>query len=580
MANSVSLEIREPHSDYHQLPETWHPVLKRVYAARGVRSQNDIDYRLQGMASPTNLGGLVEASNILATSIREDQRILICGDFDADGATSCALCVRALRSMGAKHVDYRVPDRFIFGYGLSAEFVESIYDLKADVIVTVDNGISSVDGVALAESKGIKVIVTDHHLPGEVLPPASALVNPNLPGDTFISKNLAGVGVAFYLMAGVRKRLKELDWFVNRAQPNLADYLDLVALGTVADLVILDYNNRLLVEQGLMRIRAGKASAGIQALIEVSLRNSRLLSSQDLGFSLGPRINAAGRLDDISVGVECLITDNPQRAQQIAEQLNSLNIERRDMQLEMQKQADHLLEGLEYKLQNDQKLSAISLFDAQWHQGIVGLLASKIKDKAHRPVFAFAPDSNASDTLKGSGRSIKGLHLRDVLADMNRLDPDLMIKFGGHAMAAGLSIKHNKLEVFKSLFEQCVTAAMAGKSMDGVIETDGKLNSQDINLDLAEQFQSAGPWGQGFPEPCFHGQFKLIEQRIVGGRHLKLVLQASDGGGYVDAIAFNRHPEELPEGQVPLHIVYHLQVNEFRNKRTLQLLITHMLHSL
>ncbi len=490
---------------------------------------------------------------------------MVVGDFDADGATSTALTVLALRSMGCSNVQYLVPNRFEDGYGLSPEVVEQARARGAEMILTVDNGISSHAGVALAHQHGIAVLVTDHHLPGETLPDADAIVNPNLPDCHFPSRSLAGVGVAFYLMMALRAHLRTQGWFgVTRSEPNLADLLDLVALGTVADVVPLDANNRILVWQGLSRIRAGKCRPGIKALLEIANRDARQLAASDLGFALGPRLNAAGRLDDMSVGVALLLTDDLSQSRMLASELDALNQMRKEIEQGMQSEALALCQKLENE-QTDLPLG-LAFYHPEWHQGVVGILASRLKERFHRPVIAFAPAGDGM--LKGSGRSIAGLHLRDALERLDTLHPGLMQKFGGHAMAAGLSLEEARYDEFRQRFADLVGEWLAHDALpilQGVIWSDGALQPAEFSLQTAEVLRDAGPWGQSFPEPAFDGRFRLLQQRLVGERHLKVMVEPLEGGPLIDGIAFNVDTTLWPDSSVrQVELAYRLDINEYR----------------
>ncbi|MFT5118622.1 MAG: single-stranded-DNA-specific exonuclease, partial [Kiritimatiellia bacterium] len=498
------------------------PLLQRIYSARNACCDGDVDYRLKNIEQPYSLKGLIDATDLLVLAMREQQRVLIVGDFDADGATSCALSILALKAMGLQQVNFLVPNRFEYGYGLTPEIVDVAKEYQPDLIVTVDNGIASVDGVAHAKSLGFKVIVTDHHLPPNVLPAADAIVNPNQQGCEFPSKNLAGVGVIFYLLSALRSRLRQLNWFVEQTivEPNMASYLDLVALGTVADVVPLDRNNRTLVHQGIQRVKAGKARPGILALLEVAGKNYQRLTSQDFGFIVGPRLNAAGRLDDISLGIQCLLTDDAALARELAAQMDGLNRERRSIEASMQAEALASLNTLTF---DESELPwGLCLLEENWHQGVVGILASRIKDKYHRPVIAFAEVDD--DTIKGSARSIPGLHIRDALDMIATQNPEILQKFGGHAMAAGLSIERKNFTRFAQLFDQVVRGLLTQDLLQEILLTDGELSTREISLHNAHALAAAGPWGQQFPEPIFNGCFNLMSQRIVGEKHLKMTL--------------------------------------------------------
>lgn len=557
------------------LPDDIHPVLKRIYAARDIKTADDLNYSLQMLLPFEDLSNIQEAVALLADAIKNNKRILIVADFDADGATSCVVGLQGLRQMGATDVVYVVPNRFQFGYGLSPEIVEVAAKMQPDLLVTVDNGISSVEGVQLARDKGIDVLVTDHHLPGEQLPNANAIVNPNQVGDKFPSKMLAGVGVMFYILVALRAHFREQNWFheQNIEEPNLAELLDLVALGTVADVVPLDRNNRLLVSQGLARIRSGKCRPGIKALLLAANRTLERVTAQDMGFAVGPRLNAAGRLSDMSLGIECLLSDDEMQARNMAVRLDELNKERREIQDEMQEQA--LIDITELDLDEAEMPLGVCLFNEDWHQGVVGILASKIKDKLHRPVIAFAKDKDGF--IKGSARSISCVHIRDVLDTIAGQHPGLIDKFGGHAMAAGMTIKELDFEAFKQAFDQELRRFVTAEDLNGSLYTDGELTPDEITFELANVIQEAGPWGQGFPEPQFDGEFELVESRIVGEKHLKLQLRAqSQSGGQgkiIDAIAFNFTGKAWSTKPERVHTVYRLGINEFRGRRQLQLTI-------
>lgn len=544
-----------------------HPVLRRIYAARGVAATEDLDLGLARLHSFSSLKGIDLAAGILSAAVTDADSILIVGDFDADGATSCALAMRALSAMGAAQVDYLVPNRFEFGYGLTPEIVAIAQQQQPDLIITVDNGISSIDGVEKAREAGIKVIITDHHLAGRVLPRADAIVNPNQPGCEFPSKNLAGVGVIFYLLCALRKVLRESGWFSRQdiAEPNLAQFLDLVALGTVADVVPLDSNNRILVHQGLARIRAGQATPGINALLEVAKRSRHKLVAGDLGFAVGPRLNAAGRLQDMSVGIECLLSENPASALELAYRLDALNRERRDIEAEMKDQALSELQ----KVDVDAGQVGLCLYNPAWHQGVVGILAARIKERFHRPVIAFA-DADG-DEIKGSARSIPGFHIRDALDAIATANPELLSKFGGHAMAAGLSLKKQDYSRFAEAFNRQASAVIATEDLAATVTTDGELAAADFTLALADTLSEAGPWGQAFPEPLFVGTFRILEQRVVGEKHIKMRLMNGEAGKVLDAIAFFVDLEQWPNKAPAVRMAFKLEANEFRGNRSVQL---------
>ena len=561
-------------SDGVNLPDSMHPILKRVYASRNIKCIEDLNYSLSSLIPFQKLSGINDAVILLKEVLEQKKRILIVADFDADGATSCALAIRGLIAMGAEDVTYVVPNRFEHGYGLSREIVDVALDYDPDLIITVDNGISSIEGVKYARNHDISVLITDHHLPGDELPNANVIVNPQLVGDKFPSKNLAGVGVIFYILLALRSKLKECDWFkINSIEfPNLANFLDLVALGTVADLVSLDKNNRIMVAHGLKLMRKNKSKAGIAALLNQTGRKLNRLTTSDLAFAVAPRLNAAGRLTDMSLGIECLLTDNDQQAVEIAERLNKINIERRKIQDSMEVQA---LSVLEKYLENfsTQISHGICIYNHDWHQGVVGIIASKIKEKFNQPAVIFAKDS--SGVLKGSARSVTGLHIKDVFDEISRLYPDLIITFGGHAMAAGLTIKESKFNEFSEVFNERIKQNISIKDVKNICLTDGELSDDDFTLSLAQAIQEAGPWGQSFPEPIFVGSFKILGKRIVGNNHLKLKLQ-SDGNSVVDAIAFNTTDENWSPDLEKIISTYRLGINDFHGSSQIQLFIEHI----
>jgi single-stranded-DNA-specific exonuclease len=555
------------------LPDDIHPVIQRVLMARGVTTSKQVSLDLSDMLPPDTLGGVGHAAGLLADAVMQGQRVLVVGDFDADGATGTALAVLSLKAMGCKDVGFRVPNRFEFGYGLTVPLVETLVQNPPDLLITVDSGISCINGVERARALGCRVIVTDHHLPGEVLPTADAIVNPNCPGDAFPSKSMAGVGVMFYLLGVVRRELRTRGWFnVSRPEPNLAGFLDLVALGTVSDLVPLDHNNRVLVRQGLERIRRGLTRPGLMALLRLGKRDYRFANASDLGFAVGPRLNAAGRLEDMGTGIRCLLSEDPTEAQNLANQLDELNRQRRGMQEQMQQEAMVQVEELLSSLERKNLPPAICLFDQTWHQGIVGLVASRVKDAVHRPVVAFAPESENSGLLKGSARSVKGLHIRDVLAYVDSHHPGMIEAFGGHAMAAGLTLQSAHFPEFGRRLSEAVNAVLDGAELNAEILTDGVLAANDVSLELATAIEAFGPWGQRFSDPLFDGRFKVIDARAVGGAHLKMILQAFDGSEPLDAIAFNRLPEDLP-GSGGVRLLYRLGVNRWRGNESCQLLV-------
>lgn len=540
------------------------PILARVLAARGIAQMKQLDVSLAQLIPPEQLTNASQMAVLLADAIAQKQSLLVVGDYDCDGATATAVAVRGLRSMGAQ-VDYLVPNRFEYGYGLTPEIVELAAERKPDIIMTVDNGIASVDGVARANSLGIKVLVTDHHLPGDLTPEAACMVNPNQHGCDFPSKNLAGVGVIFYVMLALRAELRNRGVFSDKPEPNLTELLDIVALGTVADLVKLDDNNRILVEQGLRRIRAGKGCVAIRALLKIAGREASKVNAQDLGFSVGPRLNAAGRLDDMALGIACLISDDETEATVMAQRLHTMNLERRAIEADMQEAANISLDEVDVSGQ-----FSLSIFEPDWHQGVIGILASRVKEQYHRPVIAFAKGSDGC--LKGSGRSIKGLHLRDALDLVSKRHPDLILKFGGHAMAAGLTIPHDGFNAFKQAFEDVAASLLTPADLDAVIETDGSLLAHEVDWDVAVALDKQ-VWGQGFPAPLFSDVFIVNQQKVVGERHLKLSLQKADDqtGRMIDAIYFQQQ-DFLP---TKVHVVYELQTNEFNGRQRVQLNVRH-----
>lgn len=557
------------------LPESLDPLLRQIYANRGITSETQLERSLKGLLHYQDLNGIDVAISLLVEALKLQSRIVIVGDFDADGATSTALAIKALRQMGFQQVSYHIPNRFDDGYGLSPQVVHDVAKKGADLIITVDNGISSFDGVDVAHEYGIRVLVTDHHLPGHSLPQADAIINPNLADCSFLSKSLAGVGVTFYLMTALRAELEKQGWFTAQglARPNMADYLDLVALGTVADVVPLDENNRIFVYEGLRRIRAGRCCAGIKALTEVSRKALSQLVSSDLGFALGPRLNAAGRLDDMSVGVALLLTNDIGVAREIANELDGLNQTRREIEAGMQEEASTIFR--QFITTQDDLPNGLAIYHPQWHQGVVGILASRIKEKLHRPVIAFAPSGDG--LLKGSGRSIHGVHLRDALERLNTLNPGLMVKFGGHAMAAGLSLEEDKFPLFQRHFSALMAELVSAEQLQGVILTDGELSDSQLSLPIAEMLREAGPWGQAFPEPLFDGKFTLLQQRIVGSKHLKMMLQPINSHVMIDAIAFNVDVNIWPDNSIKtVELAYRLDVNEFRGQRNAQLLVEYI----
>ena len=540
-----------------------HPLLAKLYAARGVTHQSELETSLSGIIPPEQLTNASEMAKLLADAITHNKKLLVIGDYDADGATATAVAVKGLKSMAAQ-VDFLVPNRFEYGYGLTPEIVALAATLKPDILITVDNGIASVDGVAAANLLGLQVLITDHHLPADITPNAACIVNPNQQGCTFASKNLAGVGVMFYVLLALRAEFRNRGMYENKPEPNLTELLDLVALGTVADLVKLDANNRILVEQGLRRIRAGVCCAGITALLKIAGKAPDKITAQDLGFYVGPRLNAAGRLDDMRLGIACLLAETEVEAMQKAQTLHALNMERRNIEADMQDVALATLENIE--VQNQYSLS---IYNSDYHQGVIGILASRLKEKYHRATIVFADATDGQDSnkiLKGSGRSIANFHLRDALDLVTKRHPNLIIKFGGHAMAAGLSIFEKDFMAFQAAFEAVARELLTEADLQAVIETDGHLDVQDMNLQTA-WILAAGVWGQGFAQPAFSDNFKVISQRILGEKHLKLILE-KDGKRF-DAIYFNC-AEILPEY---ITAVYALEANEYKSLQTLQLQI-------
>ncbi|MCG9739586.1 single-stranded-DNA-specific exonuclease RecJ [Shewanella insulae] len=563
--------VRRPKVDDSHLPNHLSPILKQVYASRGC-TVDDCELALANLLRPDTLKDVGKAAAIIADAMAKQQSILIVGDFDADGATSTSVCLLALRMMGATNVDYLIPNRFDYGYGLSPEIVQVARQKGAELLITVDNGISSIEGVAAAKALGMQVVITDHHLPGNSVPEADAIVNPNQLGCGFASKAIAGVGVVFYLMSALRAELRGRGWYQAQGiqEPNLASLLDIVALGTVADVVSLDTNNRILVDAGLKRVRAGRCRPGITALLEVAKRNTSRIVASDFGFAVGPRLNAAGRLDEMALGVETLLCDDMMRARRMASELDGLNAERRELETGMQQEALKSLESL--SLDEAELPWGIALYQQDWHQGVIGILASRIKDKYHRPVIAFAEAGEGE--IKGSARSIKGLHMRDLLELINARHPGMIIKFGGHAMAAGLSLRAGEFERFARAYDEAVRELLAPEQLTGEIVSDGELNPAQLNMALARELRSAGPWGQNFPEPIFDGVFRILQQRIVGERHLKLVLESECGQTMVDAIAFNVDLTTWPDATIQYaEVAYKLDINEFRGNESLQLMV-------
>lgn len=554
--------------------DSFHPILQRIYAARQVASAEHLDRSLEQLHDYHSLMGIERATEILADALMHDKNILIVGDFDADGATSTTVAMKALKMFGGRSVQYLVPNRFAYGYGLTPELVAAAKPFAPDLIVTVDNGIANHAGVQAAKDAGICVVITDHHLPSDTLPNADAIVNPNQHGDVFPSKNLAGVGVIFYVMLALRRYLSDRDWFTQRniATPNMSHLLDIVALGTVADLVPLDHNNRILVYQGLRRIRGGLCAPGIVGLLEVGGRDFSRVTASDLGFAVAARLNAAGRLDDMSLGIECLLAEDATRARELACKLDQMNQERRGIEQDMQAQAVQALNDLHDNLRGELPRGLV-LFDESWHQGVIGILASRIKDRYHRPVIVFAP--GMEDELKGSARTIAGLHVRDVLALLNVRHPGLIKKFGGHAMAAGLTIQRDQLEIFSKLFDEIVTLQLTEDQLRQSVISDGELSEAELSLEIAAMLRDAGPWGQAFPEPMFDGVFRVVEQRLVGDKHLKLRLMKDKA--MIEAIAFFVDTSAWPNHRCEsVRIAYRLDVNEFKGRSSVQLIIDYI----
>lgn len=564
-----------------QFSDSISPLLQRIYLGRGITSDEQLERTLAKLPRPDSLKGLTEGVGLLEEALKQQQSVLIVGDFDADGATSTTLTLLAMRAMGMQHIDFIVPNRFEFGYGLTPEIVALAQQRHPDLIVTVDNGISSVNGVKAAKEAGIKVLITDHHLPGAVLPEADAILNPNQHGCEFPSKNLAGVGVVFYLLSALRSRLRDTGWFDAEGitAPNMAEWLDLVALGTVADVVPLDQTNRVLVHQGIQRIRAGKTRPGIQALLDLAGKDRQRLVATDLGFTVGPRLNAAGRLDDMSIGIECLLETDPYLAREYAAQLDELNRDRRVIEADMQREGLAILDKL--TLDEDALPWGLCLFDADWHQGVVGLLASRIKDRIHRPVIAFADASGDAENdesnreYKGSARSIPGLHIRDALDAVATAHPELISKFGGHAMAAGLSLDAKHYPAFAKAFDAEVKRQLTPADLEAEIITDGELTPEELSLETGHLLRESGPWGQHFPEPLFEGEFYIVQQRIVGEKHLKLLLAVDkQKQQLIDAIAFNVDTNIWPNPNADkIQLVYKLDINVWQGRESVQLMV-------
>ncbi|TAL72450.1 MAG: single-stranded-DNA-specific exonuclease RecJ [Rhodanobacter sp.] len=565
--SAPTLRRRVPQGEPAGWDASVHPVVQRVYAARGVFGPTGVEHRLQRLLPPQTLGGLDTATDLLIDAIRAGEHILVAGDYDCDGATGTTVAVRGLRMLGAAHVSYAVPNRFVHGYGLTPALVDSLSP-RPQLIVTVDNGVASIAGVARAHELGMRVIVTDHHLPGERLPACNAMVNPNLAGDAFPSKALAGVGVMFYLLLALRAKLRAQGAFAG-GEPDLSSLLDLVALGTVADLVPLDFNNRVLVAAGLRRIRSGYAHAGIAALVACGKRSVATLCAADLGFAIGPRLNAAGRLEDMHIGIECLLADDAGRAQRLAGELDEINHARRDLQASMVAAAETMVAGI-----GDNGATGVALYEPSWHAGVVGLVASKLKDRLHRPVIAFAPASDDDpQQLRGSGRSIAGFHLRDALAMIDAREPGLIERFGGHAMAAGLSLPAAHYPRFAQAFDHTASELIAPESLQATLYTDGELLVGDFSLDLARQLRDAGPWGQGFPPPVFDGVFDCAGWKRMGENHWRLNLRDARDGATHDAVMFNVGAATPP---ARLRAAFELVVNDWQGRESPRLLLRHV----
>ena len=560
--------VRRPSVELGGWPEGFPNLLARLYAARGATGFDQAQPRLANLLPPDLMGGMDAAVSLLADAMAANRHIVVVGDFDCDGATACAVGVRGLRMLGAGHVSYAVPNRMVHGYGLSPSLVDELAALEPDLLVTVDHGIACHAGITAAKARGWKVLVTDHHLPGDTLPPADAIVDPNVRGDAFPSKALAGVGVMFYVLLALRKHLRGQGRFGN-GEPDLSQLLDLVAVGTVADLVPLDVNNRALVIAGLRRLREGRGCPGLRALIEVAQRDATRLTATDIGYAIAPRVNAAGRLEDMSLGIECLVTDDPVQARDIAATLNEINGERRAVQQQMTDEAERALQAV--ALDAAGSSAAMCFYDAEWHPGVIGLVASKMKERLHRPVIAFAPAEPGSDRLRGSARSIPGFHMRDALADVAACHPGLIERFGGHAMAAGLSLGLADLPAFERALNECAARLLSPELLQAEIISDGQLEAAEFNRGSAEMLRDAGPWGQGFPEPQFDGEFEVLNSRVVGERHLKLEL--GHAGLRLNAIHFGGWEGSAPVGRV--RIAYRLEPDDYRGGEAVQLVVVH-----
>ncbi len=550
-------------------------LLQRVYALRGITSMQELDYTTRNLCNYDNLDGTQTAVEIVYSAMQNNKRIMIVGDFDTDGATSTALTVKALKKMGCQHVDYIIPNRFDDGYGLSISVIKRALFKKADLIITVDNGVSAIEAVEFAKQSNLTVIITDHHLCPEQLPAADAIINPNLPNCSFPSKHLAGVGVAFYFMSALRAKLRQENWFKthNLEEYNIASLLDLVALGTIADVVRLDHNNRILVHQGINRIRSGYCCAGIKALLHIARKDPVSFTSTDLAYYIAPRLNAAGRMDNMSLSVELLLCDDYDSALKQASDLDMLNNDRKLIEQTMYKEALSYIQELEQQQSSFPNLLVV--YHPEWHQGIIGILSARLKDKHYRPVICFA--STEEGILKGSGRSIAGIHLRDLLDELDQNHPDLLVSFGGHAMAVGLSIRENDLERFRKHFETLIDKRLNANTLEQIIETDGEIDSQDFNYAMAKQLKESGPWGEGFTEPTFDGDFIVHQQRLFAEKHLRLVLEPKNGGPIIEGICFNVNLTQWPDNTIKnVKIVYQLDVDDFRGNQTAKLMIRHI----
>lgn len=572
----MMIKQRDSHG-WERLPENWPDCLRRVLAARGINAEDKLFFELSDLPRPEQMLGMDQAVSLLTEALQQQWKVIVVADFDSDGATSCALAIRGLKAFGLKHIDFIVPNRFVHGYGLTPELLDEIpLEKQPDLLLTVDNGIAAIAGVRQARERGIRVLVTDHHLAAETLPEADAIINPNQPDDSFPSKNLAGVGVCFYLLLGLRQALREQNWFEQQSikEPNVADWLDIVALGTVADVVPLDQLNRTLVDLGLKRMRQRRACAGILALAQVAGREAAKLASPDLAFSIAPRLNAAGRMEDMGLGINLLLIDNWQQALTMAAQLDQINLERRAVEQQMQQDALQMLNTL--SLETENTAPGYCLFDSDWHQGVIGLLASRIKEKLHRPVIAFAPGNEGE--IKGSARSIAGVHIRDVLARIASQHPELLQRFGGHAMAAGLTLKQTDFEAFSQAFELALSEMVDPAVYEQHLDSDGELHHAEINLELAELIPHAAPWGQGFEEPRFHGLFEVTDWRLVGQDqdHLRLSLKVADER-QITAMAFRHGKPDWLERGTKVLIRYRLAVNEFRATKSVQFLVDDLL---